>query len=270
MDEYNSIVNLPVASALMCHAPIVIPRIAGPHSSEILQTTLAMEKTAGSICARNPDLLVLVSPHTPRLRSNFQLAANDPLSGTFNDFGHDIALKFVGAPATVEHLLERAERTCMAVRPGILRTLDHGALVPLYFLREAGLRAKVLLIALPAQPALDECRQFGKWLTENLQEKWALVASGDMSHRLRPGAPAGYHPRAVDFDRAVTGAVRAGDLKQALSIPEDLRDQAAEDVLDSLAVAAGALGQIEPAVDARYEGPFGVGYLVAPLVRNGA
>lgn len=252
----------------MCHAPIVIPRVAGHHAGEILKTTLAMEGAARFICDQNPDLLVVVSPHTPRLRDNFQLAANDPLTGGFGDFGHDLTLTFPGAPRTVEHLVERAEFSRMGVSPGILRTLDHGALVPLYFLREAGLKAKVLVIALPMRPALDECRAFGKWLAESIQERWALVASGDMSHRLKPGAPAGHHPRAVEFDQSVTNAVRAGKLEEALSIEEPLRDQAAEDVLDSLAIAAGALGKTEPAPQARYEGPFGVGYLVTPLVRK--
>ena len=262
--------NHPISAALMCHAPIVIPQIAGREAAAVAQSTRAMENAAKVVCDSNPELLVLVSPHTPRLRTDFLLASNDRLTGSFTDFGHSLALELPGAPATVRLLLDAAAQS-----PGIvasmLRTLDHGSLVPLYFLRQAGLRAQVLIIALPMEPHLEQCKRMGQWLANNLPNRWALVASGDMSYRLKPGAPAGYHQRASKFDSAVVKAVRAGQLDEAFGISEELRDLAAEDVLDSLAVAAGALGSaVLPAPEASYEGPFGVGYLVSALARNAA
>lgn len=262
--------NHPVSTALMCHAPLVIPQIAGGLAPSAALSTKAMQSAAQALCAPSPELLVVVSPHTPRLRNDFLLAANETLTGDFADFGKaDMRLTFSGAPRAVKRLARKAEETSEGAASGLLRTLDHGALVPLFFLHEAGTSAPVVVIALPMHVEVEDCRQFGRWLAENLEEKWALVASGDMSHRLKPGAPAGYHPRASEFDQTVTEAVRAGKIDDALAISTTLRDLAAEDALDSLAVACGALGgRIAPADRASYEAPFGVGYLISELATH--
>jgi AmmeMemoRadiSam system protein A len=94
----------------------------------------------------------------------------------------------------------------------------------------------------------------------------ALVASGDMSHRLQPGAPAGFHPRAKEFDCAFIECLRAGDYHKLLNFDSELQDLAAEDALDSTLVAASAVNWNAAGHEVlSYEGPFGVGYGVAIL-----
>jgi AmmeMemoRadiSam system protein A len=110
---------------------------------------------------------------------------------------------------------------------------------------------------------------FGRALCHAAREadqRWALLASGDMSHRLSPGAPAGFEPRAAVFDQTFRAAMERGDLRAASEIASDLAELAAEDVLQSSTIAAAAIdftprGQRMLA----YEAPFGVGYLEAVL-----
>lgn len=262
----------PAAAVLMCHAPIVIPEIAGEHANAVGATTRAMDRAARWISGSGAEFVLVVSPHTPRHRRSFVISANPSLTGSFRDFGSPMELSFRGAPEVVSEMIDLAERSCRGLAPGVLRTLDHGALVPLYFLARAGWEKPVIVLAPPMESEVIDCEQLGAWLSANVQAKWALVASGDMSHRLLPGAPAGYHPRGKEFDSLVFESVRTGNLAQALNVPQELRELAAEDVIDSLALAAGALGSrvlcAEP--DAAYEGPFGVGYLVSKLRRNAA
>jgi hypothetical protein len=60
--------------------------------------------------------------------------------------------------------------------------------------------------------------------------------------------------------------VEAGELLEASQIPLDLCDLAAEDSSESMAIAAGAIGENAANVKLlSYEAPFGVGYLVAVL-----
>jgi AmmeMemoRadiSam system protein A len=101
-----------------------------------------------------------------------------------------------------------------------------------------------------------------------LDQRFVVLASGDMSHRLQPGAPAGFHPQAKRFDQSFVQLLEGGELGQ-LGEPRlsaELRELAAEDVVDSCMVAAAAVG-----FDATghrvlsYEGPFGVGYCEALL-----
>jgi aromatic ring-opening dioxygenase LigB subunit len=87
-----------------------------------------------------------------------------------------------------------------------------------------------------------------------------------MSHRLQLGAPSGYHPRAHVFDDTFRAYVEAGELLETSQIHMDLRDLAAEDSSESMAIAAGTIGDNVANVKLlSYEAPFGVGYLVAVL-----
>jgi AmmeMemoRadiSam system protein A len=146
-------------------------------------------------------------------------------------------------------------------------------LVPLFFVRESGYRGPVVVVA-PPFPGRQTEVLFGEVLREaarSVGERWAVLASGDMSHRLTFDAPLGFHPRAASFDEAFVEFVRTGDLRSAIGIDMTLADTAAEDVVQSTAVAAGAIGFRTRGLKVfSYEGPFGVGYLEALLYSDRA
>jgi aromatic ring-opening dioxygenase LigB subunit len=97
-----------------------------------------------------------------------------------------------------------------------------------------------------------------------VDKRVAVVASGDLSHRLTPDAPAGFSPRGLEFDRLVLEAVAKMDIKALLNLDSDLVKEAGECGLRPLCFLMGVLGGIDAAADVlSYEGPFGVGYAVA-------
>ena len=91
-----------------------------------------------------------------------------------------------------------------------------------------------------------------------------FVASGDLSHRLQPGAPAGYDPRGAEFDAQVVELLARATSTVSSRLDPDLVRRAGECGLRSF-IALGAFlgGETAPARVLSYEGPFGVGYLVA-------
>ena len=150
----------------------------------------------------------------------------------------------------------------------MMTELDHGAVVPLWHLVDAGWRGPAVLIGLnyPGEPGLVELGEAIAVAARRAGRRVALVASGDMSHRLQPGAPAGFHPRAKEFDGAFIECLRAGDYRKLLDFDSGLSDLAAEDALDSTLVAASAVNWNAAGHEVlSYEGPFGVGYGVAIL-----
>ncbi len=242
----------------MCHAPIVVPAIGGARGSGCVSTTQAMVRAAEHIVASDPPWVVVLSPHTPRHRTHWAVMQGITVGGSFAPFGHgELALELPnGAPRLVA-ALEGVPLAGVAQQP-----LDHGALVPLWFLVKAGWSGPTAVLGVPWENT--DAESIGQALART---DAAVVASGDMSHRLIPGAPAGHHPRAKDFDHAFVDALRAGDLERAIHPDPTLRELAAEDVVDTTAVLRGALG---PRVDVdvlAYEGPFGVGYPVAWIHR---
>ena len=140
--------------------------------------------------------------------------------------------------------------------------------MPLWHLVDAGWRGPAVLIGLnyPGEPGLVELGEAIAAAARHAGRRVALVASGDMSHRLQPGAPAGFHPRAKEFDGAFIECLRAGDYRKLPDFNSGLSDLAAEDALDSTLVAASAVNWNAAGHEVlSYEGPFGVGYGVAIL-----
>ncbi|MBR58814.1 MAG: hypothetical protein CMH54_12440 [Myxococcales bacterium] len=261
----------PVSNAvLMCHAPIVLPEIGADRASDCIASTRAMIRSAEHLVAQAPDVLVLISPHTPRDRDAFGIVGGEMLAGDFGRFGFpEIRARVPNAPQAATRLIETAQAYGVTMGRYPSLSLDHGAMVPLHFMVQAGWGGPTLVISLPYTPTHEQCRALGVSIAQaaqNAGQEWAVLASGDMSHRLIPGAPAGFNPKAVDFDHHIVECVRRGDLTGAVTVDPALRELAAEDVVDTLEIAASAIDFSPTGLEVlSYEGPFGVGYLVAIL-----
>jgi len=252
------------------HPPIIIPEIGGPRLAECLTTVHGVQRMMERLVASHPDTVVIVSPHAPLDPRSFSAYSGPRLRGDFWDFGAPGVEFNVGNDLV---LLSRLGALCQErniplwlVPAG--RRLDHGAMVPLYYLAKAGWTSKVLVVGLSLL-SWEEHLRFGEAIAEaaaHLGLRLAVCASGDMSHRLRPGAPAGFSERAHLYDTAIVEALRQGDFERILAIDRDLREEAGEDIYRSLLIAYGAIGRklYRPEVFS-YEGPFGVGYMAAVL-----
>jgi aromatic ring-opening dioxygenase LigB subunit len=145
---------------------------------------------------------------------------------------------------------------------------DWGFEVPLYFLaRDFAGEIQTFLTGFES-PA--EHFEKGKKFFEKLQEKkrYALLASGDLSHCLSPQSPYGFHPDGPSFDEALQKYLKAKDLENFLALDEQF-PQASECGLRSFSFLLGVLtasGKLWRPQILSYEGPFGVGYLVAKLI----
>lgn len=258
-----------VIAILMPHAPILIPALAGKRGVAASATVEAMEKAARRVVEHRPDAVVLVSPHAPRRAGGFGLWKDDPLQGSLEGFG---------APELAVQLPAHAELVRSIEREGRLRDLafwsirrrglDHGAVVPLWHLAHAGWRGPTVVVGL-SEPGGAGLEALGKSIAAAAaatRVRLGLVASGDMSHRLQPGAPAGFHPDAQRFDRGFIEWLRRGADRAAAPVQPELQELAGEDVVDSTVVALAAVGWQDSGREVlSYQGPFGVGYGVAVL-----
>ncbi|MCA9491714.1 MAG: hypothetical protein KC621_17405 [Myxococcales bacterium] len=255
-----------VHTTLMCHAPIVVPAVGGDRGADCAVTTAAMRAAAQRLVRASPEVLVVLSPHTPRARDAWGLVEGDRVGGDLSAFratGTTVSLPAAAeARERLHQLAPREAVRLVRLRP---QPLDHGAIVPLWFVQEAGWCGPTIVVALPWEEA--GAHQLGALLARAAgDQRWAVLASGDMSHRLIPGAPSGYHPRAASFDAAFVERLRAGDLVGAGRLDPALREIAAEDVVTTVQVAAASTGyQADHHEVLAYEGPFGVGYCEAVL-----
>jgi AmmeMemoRadiSam system protein B len=254
------------------HPPIMVPEVGGARVAEVRASVDAMRDLTERIKACGAETVVLVSPHAPLERSTFVAYGGARLRGDFANFRAPQAI--VEAPVD-EELLGAIRQTAAEAMYRVVvlepQELDHGTAVPLYFLLRNGWAGRVVALGYSFLPDEDHVR-FGECVRRAVavtKRPSAFVASGDLSHRLKPGAPAGFDPEARRFDEQVVAALRANSPGQIPRIDQGLRRLAGECGYRSMLVALGAASGVEPDCDViNYEAPFGVGYLVAQLSRT--
>jgi len=270
-----------VAGCIVPHPPLLIPDIGGSEINKVRSTYEAMHKLGQNIAKLEPEVLLMISPHTPLYRDAFSIKGDEVLEGSFANFGcpqvrisKQNDLELAGA------LTEAADSEGLPLEKGagtisrwsrMGEQLDHGLLVPLYYLDQY-LETPIVALSISG---LDYSSHFqlGRITRDTcdaLGRRAVFVASGDLSHRLIKGAPAGYSPRGKEFDRRITDIAASGDFDALYDIDEDLVDEAGECGFRSIHTMWGALknGTLQNAV-LSYEGPFGVGYLVSLQLKTG-
>jgi len=256
-------------AVLMPHAPVLVQAVGRERIDKVAGSVAAMRRAATRLVSTESQALVLVSPHSPRKSDSFGIWGGEMLHGTLAAFGAVEAQ--IELPADGQ-LAERIVREASVRGIGTWEIdefqLDHGATVPLWFIVEAGWKGPTVVVSLnhPGQPGAAGFGLAIASAASALDRRIALVASGDMSHRLTRCAPAGYEPRAAEFDRWLIETIRRGDYRALLEVDLELERLAGEDALDSVLLAADATGFDATGHEVlSYEGPFGVGYGVAIL-----
>jgi AmmeMemoRadiSam system protein A len=258
-----------VCAVLMPHAPILVPGVGGDRGGAAAASRRAMRAAAKSVMSHRPETLMLISPHSPRRPQAFGLWADDLLQGSFAELDApqvemSLPLDRPLAEAIVVEMHARGLETWMIRHC----PLDHGAMVPLWFLAEAGWTGPTVILGLnhSRDGGLTALGEAVATAAQSLPRRLAIIASGDMSHRLTANAPCGFHPLAHQFDETFIHLVRAGDYRKLEKIAPELRELAAEDAVDSTLIAASAANwQTTGHQVLNYEGRFGVGYGVAVL-----
>jgi AmmeMemoRadiSam system protein A len=263
-----------VLGCLVPHPPIIIPEIGRDNLQQVAATVKAMKNISIDVSGSRPDTLLFVSPHTAGFSDAIAVKTDPLLTGDFGAFGAPSVtfsvendLNFAGEllRAAEDHGLNLAE----AGRKGIDFTgasiLDHGIMVPLYYLIKE-ISVPIVSIAIDYR-GYDEHFALGKAIaraTDATGKRVAFIASGDLSHRLIPGAPSGYDPRGTEFDAKLEAIFRSGNFDKLKSLDPRLIEAAGECGLRSIYALAGSFDGVT--IDTKvfsHEGPFGVGYMVA-------
>lgn len=259
-----------VFSGIAPHPPLLVPEIGGNRIDQVADSQRALREFSKRLVDTNPETIVVISPHSPLDPHVFTARSTAELTGDFRDFSApNVKLSFLNDLEMLDAIELTAQSEGVELRKlGREHPLDHGALVPLYYLHEAGWRGRVVVIGFTYQ-SNDKHLAFGRAIAkaaEAIKRRVALVASGDLSHRLIVGGPYEYEPTAHLFDEQVVDAIARGDSAGVINIDPDLRERAGECGYRSIVIALGCAGEnLRDHQVLSYEGPFGVGYMVAVL-----
>lgn len=268
MDHTSSLVFAGIAP----HPPIMVPEVGRDAIAEVRASISAMAELTRRLIESKAETVVIISPHAPLEREAFIAYDGPQLHGDFANFRAPAAT--VNAEVD-EQLLDEITRAAANEHLIVMRirgvNLDHGTAVPLYFLQRNGWHGRVIALGYNFL-SNDHHLRFGRCIRTAMQRlgrRAAFIASGDLSHRLKRGAPAGYYPQAHLFDAEVVDAVRNCATQRIVEIDQELRSAAGECGYRSMLVAIGATESLDANCEViSYEAPFGVGYLVAQLTNS--
>lgn len=272
--ERQSAGNRIHSAFLLPHPPVILPDIGRGRERDAEQTVRACQRAAAQASAATPDTVVIISPHAP-LFSDFLFLYDSPrLSGSFARFGAPSVVlsaeQDTGFRESLINHLKAAAVPAGSIESGRLERmgwgteLDHGILVPLYFLQQAGTATNIVGLSCSAMdvPAL---RRAGRCIGEAARETGrsvCVIASGDLSHKVTSESPYGDVPEGAEFDRKICTAIDASDMDALCRIDPVLRISAAECGYASI-IMMSALFDSPRCTRFSYEAPFGIGYCVA-------
>jgi len=252
-----------IKAYLIPHPPLIVKGVGD--GTEIPETRAACEQIGREVREYNPDVAVIISPHSVLYADYFHISPGEKASGSFARF-NCAKVKF-----DVEYDAELAELIIdFAEREKIPagfdgerdKSLDHGTLVPLYFMNSK----RIVRVSLSGL-SFEEQYKFGtciKRAIDKLGRKAVVIASGDMSHKL--GGSYGFSQFGVEHDKYVRESIEQSDIRRLFDIDPDVAENAAECGLRSVMIMCGALNGLNENVKSEvlcYEAPYGVGYMTA-------
>ncbi|NLI70541.1 MAG: AmmeMemoRadiSam system protein A [Firmicutes bacterium] len=257
-----------VFGGIVPHPPLLVPEVGKGELVKVVKTSGAMRELGYRLANSGAELLIIITPHGPLFRDAISVSGGDVVTGDFGKFGAgDVKLTFRNDVELRSYLEEGAQKANIPLEV-VVSELDHGAAVPLHYFEKQGVDLPGLIITYGLLP-YEKTYAFGKVIRRAAARrglKTAIVASGDLSHRLLRGAPAGYSPRGQEYDDLLIKLLSDNRIDEILNMDQTLVEDAGECALRSIVMSLGFLYGLDIAPEIlSYEGPFGVGYMVASL-----
>ena len=267
---------------LMPHPPIVIPEIGQGEEEKIIDTVNSMKSIAKEIKNLAPKTLVIITPHGPLFKDAIAVSDMEYIYGDFSKFGNSsVGLKKnINIPLT-KKIIESTLDKGISVAPidekstkeyGIDNELDHGALVPLYYIDKEYSNYNIVHITygILSKSELYNVGIIIKDAVEEIGETTVIIASGDLSHALKDSGPYEYNENGSKFDKEILSFLEKGDTLSIFNMDKNLIEQAGECALRSIHILLGTLDtRMFKGELLSYEGTFGVGYGVMNIKEKG-
>lgn len=256
-----------VTGAIMVpHPPLIIPDVGRGEERKIQATIDAYEKAARFLADLRPDTVVVLSPHSVMYADYFHISPGPGAKGSFARFrAPEVRFSVTYDSEFVEELCREAE--ARDVPAGTLgerdKSLDHGTMVPLYFLNKYLTDYRLVRIGLSGLSLarhyeLGQCIQS---VAGQLGRNVAVIGSGDLSHKLKEEGPYGFQKEGPEYDEQIMDVMGRAAFGELFGFSEEFCDRAAECGHRSFTIMAGALDRRSVKAERlSHEDTFGVGY----------
>ncbi len=261
-----------LASFMVPHPPLIVPEIGRGGEKQIEDTTRAYESVADMIAELAPETIIITSPHATMYSDYFHISPGIAVRGSFARFNAG-SVNFIEEYDTelVKEICDIAKESDFpaGTMGEVEKELDHGTMVPLWFIRRKFKQGRIIRIGLSGLPLTDHYRmgQIIQSAVERTGRRVVFVASGDLSHKLQEYGPYGYAPEGPVYDNRIMDVCGRGAFGELLDFDEAFCDKAAECGHRSFVIMAGALDGFKVSASRlSHQDVTGVGYGICSYV----
>lgn len=251
------------------HPPIVVPEVGKGEEEKIGATLESFKKMAREIANLKPETIIISSPHQLAYIDGFYIGNSKKAYGDLIDFRADVKLQ-KNYDRELANLIAEDFSNISHLEEDYI-AIDHGALVPLYFIEREYSDYELVLIGISGLDSKEHYK-LGKKIEKAVEESGrhvVMIASGDLSHVLKSDGPYGYKKEGEIFDKKIIEILEKPDFKSLLNFDEDLIEDAAQCGIKSFQIMAGVFDGYEVSSKKwSYENDFGVGYGFFKLTRG--
>ena len=255
-----------IGAIMVPHPPIILPEVGRGEEKKIAASDSAYRRAAKLAAELKPETVVLSSPHSVMYADWFHISPGKSARGDMGQFRAP-QLRF---QVRYDEKFT-TELTGLAVQEGFpagtlgerSAALDHGTMIPLYYLDQVYSGYKLVRIGLSGL-SLKEHYRLGQMVAQTagkLDRRVLFIGSGDLSHKLLAEGPYGFAPEGPAYDKRIMDVMGRAAFDELLDFDETFCDKAAECGHRSFCMMAGALdGKALETEKLSHEGTFGVGY----------
>ena len=264
-----------LAAFMVPHPPMIVPEIGKGSEKQVTDTIVAYDRVADEVAALEPDTLIITSPHAVMYADYFHISPGKAAAGSFRQF------RAPGVRFSEQYDTELVNRICAlsdeaGFPAGTLgerdAALDHGTMVPLWFIRKKYTGGRIVRIGLSGLSLTDHYRlgQIVARAVEDTGTRAVFIASGDLSHKLQEYGPYGFAKEGPEYDRRIMDVCSRAAFGELFDFDETFCDKAAECGHRSFVIMAGALdGLSVKATVLCHQDVTGVGYGICTFYPEG-
>ena len=231
-----------LAAFMVPHPPMIVPAVGRGSEAQISNTIRAYEQVAEEIVTLEPDTIIITSPHSVMYADYFHISPGRSARGDFGQFRASQVSFQEDYDTELVAAIDRLARE-KGFPAGVMgerdKRLDHGTMVPLYFIRRRYSGGKIVRIGLSGLPLTEHYRlgQMIREAVESLGRRAVFVASGDLSHKLQDYGPYGklqdygpygYAPEGPQYDERIMDVCGRAAFGELFDFDETFCDRAAE------------------------------------------
>ncbi|MBQ1306972.1 MAG: AmmeMemoRadiSam system protein A [Erysipelotrichaceae bacterium] len=264
-----------LAGFMLPHPPMIVPDIGKGEEKKIIKTIRAYERVADEVTALKPDTIIVSSPHSIMYADYFHISPGEKANGSFERFAAgNVSFEETYDSGLRDRICEYAEEDGFPA--GTLGErdpkLDHGTMVPLYFIRQKYRDGKIIRIGLSGLPLSDHYR-LGMYIAKAVDElgrRAVFIASGDLSHKLQDYGPYGFAKEGPEYDARIMDVCSRAAFGELFDFDEVFCEKAAECGHRSFVMMAGAFDSLSVRAEAlSHEDVTGVGYGICTFYPQG-